>query len=329
MDQLIANHNQQIALLTNTYNANVRTVRNLRGITNARRNVLINQLTNNYRVAITNLQNKFQQDMKVLQDEKNKGKKTALLIGINYFNTRYRLYGCINDTISMKKLLSEKYGFTNFIELTDATNNPLKPTKKNIIDNLTKLLVNSKSGDQIVFFYSGHGITSKDLNGDEISGLDNLLVPSDSTENSKNYIVDDELKDIFNKYLKQGVQVFSLLDCCFSGTGLDLKYNYLDTTNEGKLTTNEKQSETQGQVIMISGCTDYQTSSDVQFTDSSNNKFYGGAVTYSFLKCLSPNISYKSLIEKMRQVLSNEGHSQIPQLSSGKLIDINLTQFKL
>ena len=39
--------------------------------------------------------------------------KFALLVGINYYNTNYQLYGCINDVIMMRKYLIEKRGYLN------------------------------------------------------------------------------------------------------------------------------------------------------------------------------------------------------------------------
>ena len=134
-------------------------------------------------------------------------------------------------------------------------------------------------------------------------------------------IVDDQIKEIINANLKAGVQLFALLDCCNSGSSFDLRYNYYDTDNGNKTTINNKQSLTSGKVVMISGCTDKQTSSDSQFTDASGNIINGGALTYAFMNTLQRNkysISYLNLLQGIRKILKQNGYTQVPQLSSGQ-----------
>jgi hypothetical protein len=69
-----------------------------------------------------------------------KTKKSALLIGINYTNTPYELYGCINDTKNIQNLLQTKYGYTDIKMLNDETTE--KPTRQNILNGLQTLLKN-------------------------------------------------------------------------------------------------------------------------------------------------------------------------------------------
>ena len=247
--------------------------------------------------------------------------KFAMLVGINYNNTNNQLYGCINDTKNIQTVLQTKYGFNNFIFLTDETNK--KPTKQNILTTLTNLLVNSISGDSLFFLYSGHGTCTTDLNRDEVDGQDELIVPIDAI-NIKSCILDDELNLIIKNNLKPGVKLFALFDSCFSGTVLDLKYNFdkLDT-----MIANSNIDDTLGQVIMISGCNDSQTSTDA-FINNKNT----GAMTFSFITTIEQygtSITLKQLVENMRILLNNNGFEQIPQLSSGTSIDINtyLLQF--
>jgi hypothetical protein len=256
--------------------------------------------------------------------------KKAILIGINYINTQNQLYGCINDTINIKDLLQNKFNYNIFNILTDNTNK--KPNKFNIINELTNLLVNANNGDNIFFLYSGHGTCTIDLNNDEIDGQDEMIVPIDSTD-TKSCISDDEINSIIMKNLKVGVNLFMLFDSCFSGTVLDLKYNYLTSISEGTefITINPNVQDTQGQVIMISGCRDNQTSADA-YVNYFNNNINSGAMTYSFLQTihqLGVNISLKTLIENMRKILKDNGFSQIPQLSSGTRLDISNTILSL
>jgi len=229
-------------------------------------------------------------------------KKTALLVGINYTNTSSKLNGCINDTQNIAKLLRTKgYTCSLMSELT-----PVKATKNNILNALTQLLVTANNGDSLFFHFSGHGTRTMDRNGDELDGTDEMICPCDF-----NMITDDELSKLVHTHLKPNVTLFALFDSCFSGTVLDLKYNYEPNV------INPRVAETKSNVIMISGCMDSQTSADA-FLD----RQWCGAMTNAFLTCVnSPSLN--SLIKNMRTYLKNKKFSQIPQLSTGKLVNIN------
>jgi len=188
------------------------------------------------------------------------------------------------------------------------------------------LLVNSNKGDSLFFLYSGHGTCTIDLNGDELDGQDEMIVPLDFS-----VISDDLLNQIIMSNLKEGVKLFMMFDSCFSGTVVDLKYNYMGSDNSNNTTINPNSSETISQVIMISGCKDNQTSADV-VVNFNNNIINSGAMTFSFLKSiqdLGTNISLKTLLVNMRNILSQNGYSQIPQLSSGTKIDIDNTYISI
>ena len=236
--------------------------------------------------------------------------KKALMIGINYVGTPYQLNGCINDVISMSAKLRSDYGFANITELTD--NTPIKPTRDNILREFTNLLTNSQSGDMLFVLYSGHGSNVVDRNGDEADGRDEMIITSDLKG-----ILDDDLKKIIQTNLKKDVTLFAMFDCCFSGTILDLRYQYLDSLNYDTFTENDKQLETAGNVLMISGCTDNQTSADANI-----NSKYQGAMTWSMLQCLQPNISWCDLLKNMRKALKGASFTQLPQMSSGQILDI-------
>ena len=246
-------------------------------------------------------------------------RKFALLVGINYRNTVNELYGCINDTNNIKVLLNQKYGYNNFTVLTDDTNK--KPTKQNIIYELTNLLSNAISGDSLFFLYSGHGTSTADLNGDELDEKDELIVPIDSTSMST-CILDEELHKIIQDNLKPGVKLFALFDSCHSGSILDLKYTY---SNNSEVTNNTNVTETVGQVFMISGCTDDQTSTDAVMV-SGKKIINTGAMTFSFLKTIEQegtNVSIKKLMETMLSKLRIGGFDQTPLFSCGNAIDFD------
>ena len=266
----------------------------------------INNLTNQLNNAI-NMVNAYQP--KVVENVKS---KHALLIGCNYNDSQYKLNGCINDVKNVQTLI-KKNGFNNIILLTDETEQ--KPNKSTILNEFKNLLMNSNSGDLLFFSYSGHGSYILDKNGDEKDEYDELIVPLDF-----NVITDDELKTIIQTYLKPNVTLFSLFDCCFSGTILDLKYQYLDSLNYDNYTENNNTNDTEGNVLMISGCTDEQTSADAFINNTSQ-----GAMTWSFIESVNnnPNLSWRELIKSMRDLLKKSNYEQIPQLSTGQIFNID------
>jgi hypothetical protein len=241
-----------------------------------------------------------------------KNKKNALLIGCKYLDTNYELIGCINDTKNLKELV-EKNNFNNVKILTDDT--IIKPTKQNILNEITAILANAKSGDSVFISYSGHGSNILDRNNDETDGRDEVIISLDLKS-----ITDDELRRLINENLKEDVTLFALFDSCSSGTVLDLPYQYLDSMNYDKFTENPKVSDTKGNVIMISGCTDNQYSTDA-FIDGNGQ----GAMTWSFLKSIknNPKITYRELIRNMRDLLKTNNYGQLPQLSTGQLFNID------
>jgi len=246
-------------------------------------------------------------------EEVSKVVKRALLIGINYKGTRNELNGCINDINNIEKLIKTDYEFTEITKLTDDT--PNKPTRNNILSELIKILNNSKSGDSVFVHFSGHGSYTYDHSGDEYDGKDELIVTIDNKA-----IIDDELKQIIQTNLKQNVSLFSLFDCCHSGTILDLRYQYLDSTNYEKDTINIRNLETPSKCIMISGCLDNQVSMDALIS-----KQFQGAMTWSFIESLkdNKNKSWRLLLEEMRNRLRASTFVQIPQLSSGLKLNID------
>ena len=260
-------------------------------------------------------QQQQQQNQVQLQiEEISKVVKRALLIGINYNGTINQLYGCINDINNVEKKITSSFGFTEIIKLTDDT--LIKPTRQNILDQMKSILNKSQKGDSVFIHFSGHGSQTFDRNGDEKDGYDEVLVSMDLKG-----ITDDEIKQLVQSNLKSGVKLFCLFDSCHSGTVLDLRYQYLDSDNFDKDTQNLKNELTPSTCIMISGCRDSQTSGDAWI-----NRQAQGAMSWSFLEALNTSnkvLSWKQLLQKMRDLLRESTFEQIPQLSSGIELNIN------
>ena len=320
MNENINIYNKNVQNLYSSLVINITRVQYSRQTIKAKQNQ-INTLKNQYNINVNNLKSNLDKSILGIQNFIpksiiiNKNKK-ALLIGINYTGTSNELYGCINDVNSIKERLDVQ-GFKDINILTDLTTK--KATRDNILAEFKKFLTNAQTGDLLFVSYSGHGSNTYDRNGDEKDGIDEMIVTSDLKP-----ILDDELKSIIQKFLKPNVTLFALFDSCFSGSVLDLKYQYMDSHNYDNYTENSKQIETQGNVLLISGCTDEQTSDDAVFNNKPN-----GAMTWSLLECLkqNPNCNWRELVKSMRDLLKTSKFTQIPQFSSGNFVDIDTKIF--
>lgn len=72
--------------------------------------------------------------------------------------------------------------------------------------------------------YLGHGGQTRDLDGDEDDGYDEVIYPVDFRTHS--HITDDEMHRIMVRPLQAGVRLTAIFDSCHSGTALDLPYIY-------------------------------------------------------------------------------------------------------
>jgi hypothetical protein len=157
--------------------------------------------------------------------------KKCLYVGICYFGGRRPLKGCINDISAMRTFLSQTYGFPGSgapgcVFLSDDAIDPMfQPTRTNILWALQWLVYDTAEGDSLVFHFSGHGGQQRTLDmGDEPDGLDETILPMDHLVAGE--ITDNEMNEILVRNAPNGVKVTAIMDCCHSGSMLDLMYSY-------------------------------------------------------------------------------------------------------
>jgi hypothetical protein len=152
------------------------------------------------------------------------GNHKALLIGINYVGMQGELRGCHNDVATMKSFLMEQGYSDNPENMSIMCDNGVDtlPTKENILEGFRWLINDVKPGDSLFLHYSGHGASIPDQNRDEADGMDEALCPVDYQE--EGLIVDDDVYAILVDNLPKGVVFTILMDCCHSGTIMDLPY---------------------------------------------------------------------------------------------------------
>ena len=163
------------------------------------------------------------------------GARRAVLVGINYVGQNGALRGCHNDVYHMKDYLVNVQGFheKDILVLTDDGKGE-QPTKQKMITALKHMANVSEEGDSVFFHYSGHGgFLEADQNSlkQKNDQYDQTLIPLDHQQAGQ--IRDFNLFNQFVRPMKAGVKVTCLMDCCHSGSVLDLPYSF-KPTNEGR-----------------------------------------------------------------------------------------------
>lgn len=294
------------------------------------------------------------------------GRKKALLVGINYMGTQNELRGCINDVKNMLRFLNERWGYLwdDMVILTDDQHTQNKiPTRDNILRAMQWLVKDARPNDSLVFHYSGHGGLTKDLDGDEEEGYDEVIYPLDFER--AGHIVDDDMHAIMVHPLPPGCKLTALFDSCHSGTALDLPFVYLTkgvikepnlAKDFGKDALGAAMDYARGDVGgalgmvggMIKKAMNRQSEStrqaviqakfspadvilisgckdDQTSADARENGQLTGAMSWSFITTLQqqPNQLYLLLLNNMRALLQAK-YSQKPQLSCSHPQDMNI-----
>merc|ERR1712157_49685 len=140
---------------------------------------------------------------------------------------------------------------------------------------------------------------------------------------NKGEIIDDELWSTLIYPLQSGVRLTAVMDCCHSGTGLDLPFGYMMDPKKWGEDTNPAHSK--GDAVLFSGCEDSQTSADVML----NNSEAGGAMTMAFTQSYTyfltnhKIVTFPDFLQSLHYHLKLRGMKQRPVLTSSQAFDIN------
>jgi metacaspase-1 len=244
----------------------------------------------------------------------------AALVGINYLRTPYELTGCINDVNDMQTLLKQLYpGCKEYSVITDQTD--VKPTRANILTMIDWLVKDLKPGQNVYFHFSGHGGRVRDTNGDEVTNMDSCIYPCN--RGVMETITDDELRTLLAARVPAGCKAFVVLDCCHSGTAVDLRYLWAaPSATSLSYSEDKKYAALPGTVVFLSGCQDAQVAADT--ADGKGRPC--GALTMALRSTWTgygAAIKTKYLLWDVRKFLRDRGYTQVPQLSTGSKIDPN------
>jgi metacaspase-1 len=138
----------------------------------------------------------------------------ALLIGINdYPDPAQRLEGCINDVFTMSAILQDCGVPPEAIRMClDG-----RATAEGILSRMKWLLDDPKPGDELVFYFSGHGARIPEY-GDNFEPDRHVesLVPWDFDWSRERAISDDQIFGLYSQ-LPYDCRLVMIFDCCHSG----------------------------------------------------------------------------------------------------------------
>jgi hypothetical protein len=93
------------------------------------------------------------------------------------------------------------------------------PTRAAIMAALGDLARRAGPGVTAVIHFSGHGAQAPDDDGDEMGGMDEILLPTDTAPGGAGAIRDDEMRRAVQAILDTGARVVGVIDACHSATG--------------------------------------------------------------------------------------------------------------
>ncbi|RDW95202.1 putative metacaspase [Coleophoma crateriformis] len=151
--------------------------------------------------------------------------RKSLLVGINYTGSENELRGCHQDVENVAEFLSYRGYDTSprsQVILRDDLEDQYYPSGHNILAAIDWLV--SEPGTINFFHYSGHGGQVRDPTGNHPSGVLDTICPVDFRERGQ--INSDTLHEHLVSRLPPNSTLFVILDCCHSGSALELPFVY-------------------------------------------------------------------------------------------------------
>ncbi|XP_024521621.1 metacaspase-1-like [Selaginella moellendorffii] len=206
-----------------------------------------------------------------------KGLKKALLIA--------GFPGCALDVDLMSRLISMEYDYRRFDILQ-------VPSRSESLKAIRQLMANTNPGDQLLFYFCGHGGNITDFDHDEMDNFDERFVVKDG------YLLDDILHDIMVLGIGEVVKLTAIFNACHSGTALDLPFQ---NTGSGWKTATLRPIPTLltktlfgSSVVSLSACLDNETTG---YSEIMKRSFFTTHLNYLLLR---GNATYKKLLEGLK-----------------------------
>ena len=153
-------------------------------------------------------------------DPPPKKHRWAVIVGISdYAGIVNDIEYADDDALDMLTVLTTVYGYDRkniLLLISDFKVN--NATGERIVEAIDWLRENEDKGDEVLFFYSGHGARGKADDGDG-EAIDEAIVPYECT--SASLIWDGELRSMFSDF--ETTRIVFVFDSCYSGGMNDLK----------------------------------------------------------------------------------------------------------
>lgn len=152
----------------------------------------------------------------------------ALLVGVGDYpqlDAQYRLKGPVNDVLALSSVFQKKgIPASQIHTLTDR-----QATRTRIVNAIQRLEQQTRSGDMVVLYFSGHGSQSPVKEGhgrrnEEPDDLNEFFLPADigrwdgTRGEVANALLDDDLGDLITAIRRKGVFVWAIFDTCHAAT---------------------------------------------------------------------------------------------------------------
>ena len=180
----------------------------------------------------------FANEVPTNDGDDNKQKYYAVLIAIDdYQGDEWApLKTPVNDANSLSDVLTGKYGFEEVVTIFDKD-----ATRANIIDNIDRLAQRISAEDNLLVYFSGHGIKIEE---------EGYWVPADArTKERSQLIPNSEIKNALAKTVSRHALI--MVDACFSGT--IFKSSTLSINNDGTSSYYKKVDELASRQAITAG----------------------------------------------------------------------------
>lgn len=272
----------------------------------------------------------------ILQKERD---KLALIIAISQYapETGWTSTSAANDVPLIRAALrAQGFRNNNISVLQDEA-----ADKEGMTSAIRQLTEKATEGSTVVIHFSGHGQQVTDLNGDEMDGYDEALVPYDAPLKNigafkdyrgEKHLLDDELDALTyrlrQKLSKQG-DLLLLLDACHSGTatrgkkskgvrGTDLKivFDNVQSTSNAEETYSwytDTDEDVLAPMVVYSGSGANELNYEAR--DAQGKRV--GSLSYAFSRALaevSKQTTYQGLFDLVRQEMYKQASRQTPRI---------------
>ncbi|KAF8167143.1 caspase domain-containing protein [Crassisporium funariophilum] len=232
--------------------------------------------------------------------------KKAVIVNVSNRLIPSRLHRRVDtsEATALVRAFLEGRGFrsSNIIVLSEGDDGdeiPEDPTYDGIIDRMRWLTRNARSGDELFFYYGGHGSERGD-----ICPLDYSFFDDPATRVKAKDMLDNMVSRI-----PEGCRLTTVFDTCHAGGMLNLKYRYGSSKaiNDGTPMTRSNATSARGVIINFAACSKQGSSYKYDFTS--------GLMDYLDEK---PNASFASALRHVINDLNVSDSKDKPEISCNR-----------